>query len=60
MFGKVKRVLIGREIPHETNFLSAATEILNGISEAELQRVFRRWIEHNEKLITAGGDSLTE
>jgi hypothetical protein len=45
-FGKVKSSLIGPEIPDEIDFLEAVTEILNRISDAELQRVFRSWIEH--------------
>jgi hypothetical protein len=36
------------------------TEILNGISDAELQLVFRNWTERVEKVIDAGGDYLTE
>jgi hypothetical protein len=40
LFGKTKSALIRREIPDEINLLEAVTEILNGISEAELQRVF--------------------
>jgi hypothetical protein len=36
LFGKVKSVLIGREIPDEADLLEAVTEILNGISDAEL------------------------
>jgi hypothetical protein len=40
LFGKVKSALIGKEIPDEIDRLEAVTEILNGISGAELQRVF--------------------
>jgi hypothetical protein len=32
LFGNVKSVLIGREIPDEIDLLEPATEILNGIS----------------------------
>jgi hypothetical protein len=53
-------VLIGREIPDEIDFLETATEILNGISDAELQRVFRSWIEYVKKVIDPRGDYLTE
>jgi hypothetical protein len=59
LFGKVKSALIGREIPDETNLLEAVTEILNGISDAELQRVFRSWIGRVDKVIAAGGVYLT-
>jgi hypothetical protein len=48
-------VLIGVEIPDEINFFEAVTEILNGISDAELQRVFRSQIEPIEKVSDAGG-----
>jgi hypothetical protein len=41
LFGKVKRVVIGREIRDEIDLLEVVTEILNGIPGAELQRVFR-------------------
>jgi hypothetical protein len=60
LFRKVERALIGREIPDEIDFLEAVSESLNGISDAELQRVFRNWIERLEKVIDAGGDYLTE
>jgi hypothetical protein len=59
LFGKIKSALIGREIPDESDLLEAVTEILNGISYAELYRVFRSWIEHVERVIEAGGDYLT-
>jgi hypothetical protein len=36
------------------------SKILNHISDAELQPVFRNWIEFVEKVINAGGASLTE
>jgi hypothetical protein len=41
LFGKVKSALIEREIPDEIDLLEAASEILNGNSDAELQRVLR-------------------
>jgi hypothetical protein len=44
LFMKVKTALIGREIPGEINLLEAVTGILNSLSDAELQRVFRSWI----------------
>jgi hypothetical protein len=37
LFGKVKSVLIGREIPDEIDLLEAVAEFLNGISGAQLQ-----------------------
>jgi hypothetical protein len=58
LFGKVKSVLIGQGIPNEIDLLEAITEMLNGISAAELQRVFRNWVEDVEKVIDAGGDYL--
>jgi hypothetical protein len=41
---KVKDVLIRREISDEIDLLEAPTEILNGISSAELHRGLRSWI----------------
>jgi hypothetical protein len=58
LFGKVKSALIGREIPDEIDLLEAVIEIFNGISGAELQRVFRSSVERVEKVIDAGGDYL--
>jgi hypothetical protein len=55
LFGKVKEALIGQEIPNEISLLDAVTEILNGISTDEGQRVFRSWIERVENVITAEG-----
>jgi histone-lysine N-methyltransferase SETMAR len=52
-FGKVKGVLIGQEIPDEIELLDAVTEILNGISSAELQAVFQDWIERVRGVIDA-------
>jgi hypothetical protein len=51
-------VPIGWEISDEIVLLETVTEIVNGISDAELQRVFRSWIKPVEKVIDAGGDSL--
>jgi hypothetical protein len=55
----VKISLIRREIPDVIGILEAATEILNGISDAELQHVFRSGIERAERVIDAGGDYFT-
>jgi hypothetical protein len=52
-------VLIGREIPDEIGLLEMVTEILKGISDAELQRVFRSSIEPGERVIGARGDYVT-
>jgi hypothetical protein len=41
LFGKVKSALIGRETPDEIDLLEAITQIVNRISGAELQCVFR-------------------
>jgi hypothetical protein len=54
----VKSALIRREIPDEIGLLKAVTEILIGISDAELRRVFQNWTEHVERVIEAGRDSL--
>jgi hypothetical protein len=59
LFGKVKSALIRWEIPDEINLLGTVTEILNGISDVELQRGCRSWIERAERVIAAGGDYLT-
>jgi hypothetical protein len=59
LFGKVKSTLIGQEITDEFGLLEAVTEILNGTSDAEFQRVFRNWIEHGERAIEGEGDYLT-
>jgi hypothetical protein len=50
LFGKVKSAPIGRKIPDEIDFLEAVTETLNSISGAELQCVFRSWIEDVENV----------
>jgi hypothetical protein len=55
LFAKVKSALIGRETPTEINLLKPVIEILNGISDAELQRVFRSWVEYIKRVIPAGG-----
>jgi hypothetical protein len=52
-------VLIQREIPGELDLLEAVTEILNAISDAELDRIFRSRIKRSERVIDAGGDYLT-
>jgi hypothetical protein len=57
--GKVKSTLTGWEIPNEINRLEMVNENTDGISDAELQRVFRSWIERVERVIDAGGDCLT-
>jgi hypothetical protein len=51
---------MGREVPDEIDLLQAATEILNGISDAELQGVYRSEIERVERVINVGADYLTE
>jgi hypothetical protein len=52
---KVKGVLARQVIPDEISFLDVVTEILNGISTDELQRIFRSWIERVENVITTEG-----
>jgi hypothetical protein len=58
--GKVKSALIWREIPDESDLLEAVTEILNDISDDELQCFFRSWIECAKRAINVGGDHLSE
>jgi hypothetical protein len=60
LFGKVKSALTKQEITDEIDRLETATEIVNSISDAELQRLFRSWIERVERVIDAGGDYLTQ
>jgi hypothetical protein len=48
------------EISDEIDLLEAVAMILNGISYAELQRVFRSWIERVGPVIDAAADYLTE
>jgi hypothetical protein len=40
---------MGWKIPDEIDLLDAVTEILNGISNAELQRVFRSSIKRIQR-----------
>jgi hypothetical protein len=56
----MKSALIGREISDELDLLELVTEALNGISDPELQRVFRSWTERIQRVNDARGDSLTE
>jgi hypothetical protein len=60
LFGKIKSALIGPKIPDEIHLLESPTEILNGISDVELQCVFRNWFERGERVIDAGWDYLTD
>jgi hypothetical protein len=57
--GKGKSALIGREAPDEIDLLESVFGILNSISDAELERVFRSCIECVERVVGAGGDHLT-
>jgi hypothetical protein len=57
--GKVKGELIEAEVPGQINLPEAVIEILSGLSDAELQCVFRSWIEHIERMLETGGDYLT-
>jgi hypothetical protein len=50
LFGKVKNGLIERKISDEIDVLEVVTEILNGILDVQLQRVFRSWIEPFERV----------
>jgi hypothetical protein len=60
LFGNVKNVLIGQEIPDEIGLFERVTEILGGISGNELQAVFRNWIEPDQSVIDADGGYLSE
>jgi hypothetical protein len=40
LFGNIGSTLIERKVPNEIDALEAVTEILNGISDAELQHIF--------------------
>jgi hypothetical protein len=60
-FGAIKGALIGQQIPDEISLFGVVTEILNGISTGDLQRVFRSWIERVENVITAEeGDASSQ
>jgi hypothetical protein len=59
LFGKVKSVLIRQESPDESGLLEANAEILNDISDAEWQRIFRSWMESVERMFESGWDYLT-
>jgi hypothetical protein len=60
LFGKVKSALIRWEIPDEIDLLEATTDILNGISGAELHRAFPCWIAPVQNGIHPGGDYLRQ
>jgi hypothetical protein len=46
LFGKIESAPIGQAIPDEIAFLVIVTQILNGISDEELQAVFHSCIEY--------------
>jgi hypothetical protein len=50
--------LIGQEILDEIGLFEAGSDILNTISPAELQRVFRSWIDRIERVIATEGDDI--
>jgi hypothetical protein len=52
--------LIEQEIPDEISIFEAISEILNAISPAELERVFRNWIERVEVVIAAKGNPIAQ
>jgi hypothetical protein len=60
LFGKIKSVLIGQETPDEIGLLEIVTHILDGMSDEELQAVFRSWIECIQNIIDANGDYICE
>jgi hypothetical protein len=60
LFGKIKSQLIGQEIPDEIGLFEAVSDILNAISAAELQRVFRSWIDRTETVIAAEWDYIRQ
>jgi hypothetical protein len=59
LFGKVKNAVIEQEIADEIGFLEIVTDILDGISDDELQAVFCSWIEHVQCVIDANGSILS-
>jgi hypothetical protein len=52
--------LSGREISEEIDLLEVVTEILTGISHAELRTVFRNWVGCVQAVIDANGDYRSE
>jgi hypothetical protein len=58
LFGTIKSQLIGQEIPNEIGLFEAVSDILGAISAAELQRIFRSWIDRIERIIAAEGDYI--
>jgi hypothetical protein len=56
LFGKIKSAPIGQEIDDEIDLFEAVNETVNGIPDAEFQRVFRSWIERVERMIDGGGN----
>jgi hypothetical protein len=60
LFGKVKTAFIAWEIPNEIDFPEAVTDILSGVSDAELQCIFQSWAERVKRVIDARGDYLSE
>jgi hypothetical protein len=59
-FRKGDGALIGSEIPDKIDLFEPVTEIVNNISDPELQHIFRSWIDCVERVIDAGGGHLTE
>jgi hypothetical protein len=56
LFWKVKSALIWWKIPDKITLVEAIIKIVNAMSEAELQGVFRRWIEPVQRVIDTGRD----
>jgi hypothetical protein len=54
----MKSAMIESEILDKIDLFGAIPDILNGISDAELQRAFLSWIGDVEKVINIEGDLL--
>jgi CheY-specific phosphatase CheX len=53
LFGKIKSIIIVQEILDEIDLLEIVTQILNGISDEELQVISHSWIECVQNIINA-------
>jgi hypothetical protein len=60
ILGKIKSALIGQETPDEIALLVIVAQILDGISDEELQAVFLSWIKGVQNIIDANGDYISE
>jgi hypothetical protein len=56
---KITNALIGQEIPEEIGLLEIVIQILDGISDEELEAVFRDLIECVQNIIDVNGDYIS-